>query len=406
MGPPQRPAPARVVSASTSVMTLAVVPASLIGATAVQMRADLGFDERLLGLVIGLFFGTTSLFSTPGGRLAERIGPRRGLLLGTAMGTASLLGIAGLTHSLGGLVAFAAVGGAATGIALPAASLALVRGAPLRPGLMFGMNQSAPPAASLLAGMAVPSISIQVGWRWAFVAASGLGVLALLLLPSDAAFSRPPPAAPYTGPRRPGVRPGLRAVSVGVAFGSATAISMGAFLVSSSVAHGIAPGTAGVLLAVGSAVGVAARLVVGAVADRHATGHLRGVALMLAVGGLGYLGLAVGAPMVVAAAATVLAYGFGYGWSGLLFFSVARLNPDAPALAVGVVNTGATAGAGLGPPAFGLLVAATSYTVAWVAAAALSVIAAGSVARASHRLEPRPPRPRASRDQSAAKNAR
>jgi predicted MFS family arabinose efflux permease len=384
---PPRPAPVRVVAASTITMTLAVIPASLIGATAVQMRADLDFDERWLGIVVGLFFAATSLSSIPGGRLAERIGPRRGLLLGIALGSASLVGIAALTRSLPHLVAFALVGGAATGTALPAASLSLVRGAPLRPGLMFGLNQSAPPAASLLAGMAVPAVSLQIGWRWAFVFAAGLALVALALLPGDEAYAHPAPRPDASPQDRPSVRPGLRAVGVGVGLGSGTAIAMGAFLVSSSVSHGIAPGTAGLLLALGSAVGIGARLVVGLAADRWAGGHLRGVAIMIGVGAAGYLGLAVGAPLLVAAAGTVVGYGFGYGWSGLLFFSISRLNPQAPALAVGVVNSGATAGAALGPPAFGALVTATSYAVTWTVAAVVSVAAAMVLVWAAARLE-------------------
>lgn len=381
-----RPAPARVVTSATAAMTLAVMPAFLIGATAVQIREDLHFDERALGLVVGLFFASTSLTSMPGGRLAERIGPWRGLILSTFLGAGSLLGIGLLARSLWTLILFAALGGVATGITLPAASLALVRGAPFRPGLMFGLKQSAPPAASLLSGVAVPAVALQVGWRWAFVGATVLAFVALLVLPPRTAFAGRTTTAP-DGAANSRIRREFAAVGVGIALASAVAISMGAFVVSSSVANGIGAGTAGMLLALGSMVGVGARLTAGALADRYSRGHLHGVAAMVGLGAVGYVGLAIGSPVAVAGLGVVLGYGFGYGWSGLLFFAVSRLNPDAPALSVGIVNTGATAGAALGPPLFGLLVSVTSFRTAWLAAAAVSVTAAAVLARSATRIQ-------------------
>lgn len=378
--------PVRVVTSATAAMTLAVMPAFLVGATAVQIRDDLHFDERALGLVVGLFFAATSLTSIPGGRLAERVGPWRGLLVSTVLGAASLLGIAILARSLVSLIVFAALGGVATGVTLPAASLALVRGAPFRPGLMFGLKQSAPPAASLLAGLAVPVISLQVGWRWAFVSATTLAAVALIALPSPRAFAGGGPRAPDDAARAR-IRREFAAVGVGISLASAVAISMGAFVVSSSVANGIPPGTAGVLLAIGSVVGVSSRLMVGVVADRHDRGHLHGVGAMVGLGALGYLGLASGTSVAVTGAGVVLGYGFGYGWSGLLFYAVSRLNPDAPALSVGIVNTGATAGAAIGPPAFGLLVSLTSFRTAWLAAAAISAVSCVLLLRSAGRIE-------------------
>lgn len=383
-----RPAPVRVVAAATAAMTLAVVPGFMTGATAVQMRADLHFGEGLLGLAVGLFFGAMSASSIQGGHLAERIGPRRGLIVSTVISTVALLLIAGATSSFAALLVWMVLGGISSGLALPAASLALVRGAPLRPGLMFGLTQSAPPGASLLAGIAVPAVSVELGWRWAYVMAAALALVVIALLPPSTAFAGPARGGPAAGTVRvSSIRREWIAVGAGVGLGSAAAISMGAFLVSSAVAHGIEPSTAGLLLAGGGAVGVTSRLLVGWRADHKDRGHLLVVAGMLVVGAGGYQVLAVGRSLPVVGLATAIAFGFGYGWPGLLFFSTARLNPQAPGLAVGVVNAGATAGAALGPLGFGVLVSVTSFTVTWLTASALSVVAAVLVAVAARRIE-------------------
>lgn len=386
-----RPQPIRVVSAATAAMTLAVVPGFMMGATAVQMRAELALDERRLGFAAGLFFAAMSASSIQGGQVAERIGPRRGLQLSTALSTLGLLLIAVATSSFATLLVWLVIGGVAAGLALPSASLALVRGAPLRPGFMFGLTQSAPPFASLLAGVAVPVVSVQFGWRWAYAIAMVLSVAVVVLLPSSMAFAQPGTASRSSRRTRvSSIRPEFVALGIGVGFGSAAAIAMGAFLVSSIVAIGIDPSSAGLLLALGGMIGVGARLTVGWLADRCNDGHLFAVAGMLALGAVGYMVLAAGRSVPLVGVGTAIGYGFGYGWPGLLFFATAWMNPQAPGLAVGVVNAGATAGAAAGPLGFGVLVSATSFATTWIVASLVSLFAAALVAMAAYRIGRQP----------------
>ncbi len=62
----------------------------------------------------------------------------------------------------------------------------------------------------------------------------------------------------------------------------------------------------------------------------------------------------------------LLAFGAGWGWPGLFNFAVVKSNPGAPAAATGVTQTGASAGAALGPLIFGFVVQASSYSTAWM----------------------------------------
>lgn len=370
---------ARLVAAATVTMTSAVVPAFLVGAAAPLIARDFAFTSTALGLVVAAFFTATSLTSIVGGRLADRFGAATMLRLAAAGSLLSLIGIAATASDLERLLAWIIVAGTSAGLALPAASLAIAVGARMRRGLMFGWKQSAPPLASLLAGAALPVVGLSVGWRWAFLGAASLPLLGAALLPrglmlrSSVAASGDRPGLPY--------RP-LIAIAVASAFSSAAALAMGAFLVSSAVDGGLDEATAGAVLAVGSIAGVGMRLLVGWRADFHVGGHLRAVALMVAGGAIGHLLLALQADAWVTGVGAVLGYGLGYGWSGLLFFAIVQLCPQAPAAATGVVNMGATAGAALGPVLFGIA-AASSFRLAWLGAAAMSGLAAALLLRAA-----------------------
>jgi MFS family permease len=71
----------------------------------------------------------------------------------------------------------------------------------------------------------------------------------------------------------------------------------------------------------------------------------------------------------------LLAFGAGWGWPGLFNFAVVKTNPNAPAAATGITQTGASGGAALGPLVFGLVVEAASYDVAWLVSGAIALVA-------------------------------
>ncbi len=101
---------------------------------------------------------------------------------------------------------------------------------------------------------------------------------------------------------------------------------------------------------------------------------------MMATGAVGMSLFATGAPAAYFAG-TALVFALGWSWPGLLTFAVVRLHPSAPARATSYTQTGVFAGGATGPLAFGLLVSAGSYRLAWsVAAVAMLLSSAAMVA--------------------------
>jgi MFS family permease len=275
-----------------------------------------------------------------------------------------------------GLVGCLVLGGLANAVSHPATNLSLAREVPAgRQGLSFGVKQAAIPAATLLAGLAVPGIAVTLGWRWAFAGGAALAFAVALLVPG----------ATLGGVRRlKEARVGdvrvtsLLLLALGIGLGSTATTPLGAFLVESSVASGLRVETAGLLLALGSAVNIVVRVAFGHLADGMSSGRLLLVAAMLGIGVGGFVLLATGESGLILPG-TLLAFGAGWGWPGLFNFAVVKTNPAAPAAATGITQTGASGGAALGPLVFGLVVEAASYEVAWLVSGAIALAALAAI---------------------------
>lgn len=367
--------PRRAVVGAVTTTIASVVPVFLVGGLAVQIRDELGFDPAGLGLAVSIYFGVGALASVPSGSLAERFGPTAAARAGIAVSAAALAGIALLAHSYAVLLALLAFGGVGNALGQLASNAALAAHVPVaRQGLSFGLKQAAIPASTLLAGLAVPTIALTLGWRWAFALGAALAAGALLLVPRD---GRGPRRArgPVRGDRATGALVVIGAAAV-LAAGSANAL--GTFLVDAAVAGGLDPGAAGLALTAGGAVCVIARVTAGWLADRRAGGHIAVVAGSVAVGAIGLALLAVprGAALALG---VLLGFGLGWSWPGLLNFAVVRLHPQAPAAATSITQTGVYAGGCLGPLVFGATAAHAGYPTAWFAAAVAMLLAGGGM---------------------------
>ena len=407
----------RITAAATASTTQVMLPVLLIGGLAALIRVELpAFDEARLGLTVSAFFAATALTSVPAGRFCERHGARLALLVAAAVATTAMLVFA-VAPGVWWVLAASVVAGAANGVGQPAANLGLARGVRRRrQGLAFGMKQSAIPIAGLIAGLAVPLVGLTLGWRVTFALAAALAIPVVLLVPRSPATAAPS-ATPTVGddadrptPADDGGRPeptsdgvggdpaqrpvpnpdtaddataspdaprrALLAVSAAAGFGSAAANTLGAFLVLTVVAAGHDEGFGGYLLALGSLSGVITRLVVGWLADRRSGGHLGVVIGMLLVGTVAFAILASGpTSAAVLALATVIGFSAGWGWPGLLIYTVVRLHPTRPGAASGVMAAGAAIGGVLGPLAFGQIASRAGFAPAWIFAAGLALAA-------------------------------
>src|SRR5215211_9170273 len=175
----------RPILLAIAVATASVLPAFLTGGLAVQVREELDFGSAALGVAVATFFLTSSLASAVMGRLVERIGAYRGMRLAAAASAVSLLGVAILATSWAWLVGCLVLGGLANAVSHPATNLSLAREVSSgRQGLSFGVKQAAIPAATLLAGLAVPSVAVTFGWRWAFAGGAALALAVAAFVPA------------------------------------------------------------------------------------------------------------------------------------------------------------------------------------------------------------------------------
>ena len=364
-----RPNPAVVVAIVAA--TVAALPILLCGGLVVLMRDDLDIDARALGTGVATFFAFSALVAVPVGRLAERLGPRRTVRTGLLLATLALVGIAGFASAWWMVLVLLALAGVANALTQLGVNLLLTRAVSSgRHGIAFGLKQSAIPLSSLLAGISIPVIGLTVGWRWAFAAAAVLGLLAIRLIPEDA----PRPE------RRDGRHVAdaklvpLILLALGVGIGAIGGNCAAAFIVSSLVADGFEPSTAGLLLASGSLIGIAVRVGSGWYADRLGHGSLLIISALMAIGIVGFVLLAVAPSPAVTIAGTVLAFGGGWGFAGLILLAVSRTNPGAPAAAMGIVQVGPMGGTVIGPLLFGWLVTEVSWQAAWATVAGLGVV--------------------------------
>lgn len=366
----------RPIAMAIAVATAGVLPAFLTGGLSVQMREELDFGAGALGLSVAAFFGFSSLMSVVMGRAVERLGSHRGMRLAAIGSAVSLLGVALFAHSLTGLVVCMVLGGMANAASHPAANLSLAREVPRdRQGLSFGIKQSAIPTATLLAGLAVPGIALTFGWRWAFAGAAVLALLVAMVVPKETlgGVKRVKEARESDAPMA-----AMVLLALGIGLGSTAATPLGAFVVGSAVISGLHVGTAGLLLALGSVVSIVVRIGLGNVADRMSGGRLRIVAAMLGVGVIGFALLSTGISSFIVLG-TLLGFGAGWGWPGLFNFAIVKTNPNAPAAATGITQTGASGGAALGPLVFGLVVEGSSYGAAWIVCGAIALAALAAI---------------------------
>ncbi|WP_214401220.1 MFS transporter [Pseudonocardia lacus] len=360
----------RAAAGAVTTTTVCTLPVFLTGGLAVQISAELGFDPAGLGLVVALFFAVSALASLPSGWLVERFGSvptSRAAVVGAAL---VMTALATLARSYAALVVILLCGAWCNVLGQLASNMTLARYVPAeRLGLSFGVKQSAIPLATLLSGAAVPAVALTVGWRWAYAIGAVLALAALPLTPRES-IRRERTAAD-------GELATAALSVIGIAAGLAAAASsaLGIFLVASAVDRGVDAGLAGLTLTLGSVVGLVLRLLHGWAADRRSGGHIAVVAasLLLGAGGLALLA----APGAVALVlGTVLGFGLGWAWPGLLQFAVVRLNPSAPAAATSIVQVGVYGGGFAGPIGFGFLATHLSFPAAWLIGAGTMLVAA------------------------------
>ena len=341
--------------------------------------------EASLGAAVTIGFLSGALTAPFGGRIADHLGPRRAVYIGCVLATASLFSLGLLTTGWATLVAFLSVGG--VGIALTDPGLAILVGETIphrRQGLAFGIKEASIPAATLVAGLAVPTVALTVGWRWAFLIAVFplglvLGLLPRLQTPIDVedTSAQEPMESSASSPKRRA----LLLAAVAAALGTTAASGVGIFLTDSAVAMGMAPGNAGLLLAMGSVAGIVTRVAAGGLADRTGGPQFKLIATMLAVGAV-TMSLGGTGKTALLILGTLGAFTGGWAWTGIYFLSLVKTFPDRPGAVAGIGTAGLGVGNAAGPVLFGLVAGTWSFGAAWVGAGMVAAMAAVLMASA------------------------
>jgi MFS family permease len=367
-----------------AVVTLSTQAVFLVGASFFQIGPEFGVGPFGLGLLTAAFFLTSAATSAPLGRWVQRIGWQRAMVINlrvTAAVLASVPLLAGGPVSLGLLLVLAA---AAYGASNPSANQALADHTDLRrQATIFGAKHAGIPASTLLAGLAVPLVVEAHGWRWAFAGASGLALVVSFLVPRGKLPAPRSTVPEGTIVEPPSPRRDLMLLAVGSALATWGAITLGTFLVSATLAAGFSASAAGILQFVGSGVSIAARVAAGIVTDRTGSRGFGGIVVLAGAGAAAFLGL-VFATGPLYFILVVVAFGTGWGWPGLMTYTVVRTNRASVASASGITQAGVFVGAGSVPIVVGAVVERWSFDGAWLTASlglSLAALVVGSVGR-------------------------
>ncbi len=139
-----------------------------------------GVAVPLIPLVWGALHVVRSAASFPGGRLADRFGPRRAVATGGALFAAAVAGLALETAPASAVVVFLAFGVVA-GLTEPAERALVARLAPVRTGRGFGAYHALTGIAALPAGVLFGAIYQQAGARAALLTSAAAVALTVLI---------------------------------------------------------------------------------------------------------------------------------------------------------------------------------------------------------------------------------
>lgn len=326
---------------------------------------------------VGLALASVSLGVTlglvPFGILADRAGERLVLSAGLA-GTALALATATLVADFTGLFVALLLAGAFGAGAMGGSGRAIVGWFGRRQrGFALGVRQMALPLGGALASVTLPLLAGAGGLDAALLGLAGMasvGAVTAALLIRDAPATAPPPGLPESPAPLRDRR--IWVLGVGGALLIVAQVCLLGFLV--LFLHderGLPVATAGAMLAAVQVLGALARMAAGRWSDRweRRVAPMRRTGLLTAalVGATAALAQAPGAllyPVLVAAGVSAMS------WNGLAVTAAAEISGRArAATAMSAQTTIVSLGGAVAPAAFGALVAASAYPVAFAALA-------------------------------------
>lgn len=375
--------PQRIVLPSTLVvvMVAGVFQLMFFAILAAPMIDDVGLSRTELGIIgsLNTLVGAVTAPST--GRIADKIGPGRaavGSLLLSGIGMAALA----VAPSTLWLCVASAIGGIPQGATNPATnSLISSRVPPGRRGTLTGIKQSGVTLAAFLAGVALPALESPFGWRGAAWTFAAVFIIAGLIVQLTLHPDRPRPATATAVASGAKLEPVIMWIATYAFFMGLASGAIGRFLpLFAEESLGFSVQTAGFISALGGLLGMAARIAAARLAE-----HRIRPTLLLPI--LSLVGAAFAAMLAVTTESTRwllwLSPALGAigtnAWNAVAMLAVIMLvSTGAAGKASGVVMFGFLGGLAVSGPITGWVVDATdTYRPVWIAAAIVSLIAAG-----------------------------
>ncbi|MFD7547939.1 MFS transporter [Streptomyces sp. NPDC059578] len=361
----------------TVAMALSMLQLFLLGVLGPRLMDDLGVSATVLGLTTTIGFGTAAVLSPVGGRVVDRIGPRRALVV-LPLITALALALIASAPGAGLLLAAVALGGLPQALANPATNKAILAVVPpARRGATTGLKQSGVQLGAFAAGLPLAALAASVGWRGAVWAAAGLAVLvagwAARVLPPD-----PPPPTTSAGPARFLPRGHVAWLAVFSLFLGGGIASVNTYVtLFGDERLDLGPTAAGALVAVLGVAGIAGRIGWSKAARPDRAHWLPGGLALGSVGAALLLAASVHAmPLAWVAAVAVGVFAVS-GNAVSMVLVMQRAAPGRAGQDSALVAAGFFAGFAVGPPLFGPLAEAGHYGAGWLLVAAEFTVAAG-----------------------------
>jgi MFS family permease len=351
------------------------------GAAAPTLRDAYGVSLAAVGLLTTALFLTHFASQIPGGQLVDRIGAREvafGAFAAIVLGNAVALATASFPLALAARVVI----GVGTGAGFVAGSdwIRALGASPATQGLYGGFSVG---GGGVAIGV-VPLLEPALDWRSPYATAIAVALVLLAVVILAPAPVRPRGDALDRNPFAAAGRLYPLAVLHTASFG--LSVIAGNWIVSLLKHESLSGGAAGAVGALILLAGLVTRPLAGIAVHRRPERAAGIIGISLVAGAAGCAMLAMRAPLVllvVASAVVGLAAGIPFG---AVFAGAQRLRPEAPAAAIGFVNSAATLAVLVGTPLIGLTFAMPGHgrfgfavlAVLW--AAALPAVVSGRAA--------------------------
>ena len=379
--------------------TLAFNQASVLAPAAAP---ELGVGAADVAYYVSLVYLAAMVSTLGAGAISRRTGPVRFIQLGLAIAAAG-----SFLFAAGGL-ALAAVSalvvGLGSGPLTIASSHILARVTPKRlANVTFSLKQSGVPLGFAIGGAVLPTLALDLGWRWAAAAVGLTSLLTALAIqplrrlydderpPADVARRLLPSATEIFEPLRLALRdPILRPMClIGLLFSATQAIVVNFTVVYAVDGLKMSYVLAGTLLSAATVTGALGRIFWGALADllRRPSAVLAGIGAIVVVAASTMAFTTPDWPASAVYGVCIILGGTAVGWNGVfLAETAARAPAGRVAEFTGATQLFVFGGALLSPLLFRAVLALTqSYAVGYLLLAVGVAVGSALLARAAHR---------------------